>query len=118
MTTEHQEQVALFQWCRMNEKHWPELALFHAIPNGGHRHPVVAKKMKAEGTKAGILDTHLPVARRGYHSLYIEMKAKGGRLSDVQKWWIARLQAENNLVEVCYNWIDATKILKDYLSKK
>ena len=38
--TEAQEQTALFQWAKMQSGKYPELALLHAIPNGGSRHPM------------------------------------------------------------------------------
>ena len=46
--SEHDEQVALFEWAAMNRSRIPELKLMFAIPNGGHRHKAVAGKMKAD----------------------------------------------------------------------
>lgn len=52
---EANEQTALFHWAAFAAKHeHPELALMFAVPNGGHRHPVVAAKLKAQGVKAGV----------------------------------------------------------------
>ena len=80
--TEHQEQVALIHWAKMRSATLPELGLLFAIPNGGERHLFVAKKLKAEGVKPGTPDLCLPVARGGYHGLFIEMKRmKGGRVT-------------------------------------
>jgi len=31
--SEHEEQKKLFQWARLSEGRWPELALLFAIPN-------------------------------------------------------------------------------------
>lgn len=115
-TSEHQEQVTLMQWARMHEKRWPELELLHAVPNGGHRFIQVARAMKAEGCKPGVPDLHLPVARGPYHSLWIELKAKGGKLSEAQRWWIARLREAGHYVEVCFGWEDARDLLLLYLS--
>lgn len=47
--SEHQEQVALFQWAAYMEKTYPALREMYAIPNGGLRNKVVAAKLKAEG---------------------------------------------------------------------
>lgn len=89
---EHQEQVALFKWANLQSKKHPELELLLAIPNGGHRHIGVARKLKAEGVKAGVPDMFLPVKRGNYGGLWIELKKKkGGRLSENQKWWQERL---------------------------
>ncbi|MCP4524541.1 MAG: VRR-NUC domain-containing protein, partial [Aestuariibacter sp.] len=81
---EHQHQTALINWARNNERDFPELALLHAIPNGGKRGKKVAMDMKAEGLKPGVPDLCLPVARMGYHGMYIEMKTRTGRVSRVQ----------------------------------
>ena len=35
--SEHDEQVALFEWAALREAEIPELALLFAIPNGGLR---------------------------------------------------------------------------------
>lgn len=59
------------------------LEWFHAIPNGGTRGGdkrsamIAGANMKAEGLKTGVYDTHLPIARHGYHSFWIEMKKPG-----------------------------------------
>lgn len=114
--TEHEEQVLLFRWAHENEHRYPVLPLLHAIPNGGHRLKAVAGKLRAEGVKAGIPDVHLPVARNGFHSLYIEMKrTKGGRLTLDQNEMIARLRLANNQVEVCKGWEEARDVLVQYL---
>jgi hypothetical protein len=112
---EHDEQVALFRWAEMQSGGIPELALLFAIPNGGDRHPAVAAKLKAEGVKKGVPDICLPVARRGYHALYIEMKAPGGRVKPEQREWHIKLQGCENRVEVCIGWESAKDVLLDYL---
>ena len=70
--TESQEQVAFIQWADMFFNGKDEFVF--AIPNGGLRNVVVAKKMKAEGVKPGVLDLFFTLARGGYHGLFIEMK--------------------------------------------
>lgn len=117
ITTEAQEQEALFAWARMQEGKYPELALLHAIPNGGSRHPVEAKHLKAQGVKAGIPDIFLPVARQGYHGLYIELKRMtGGRLSDAQEIWIDYLREQGYKAEVCHGFDEARREIVVYLS--
>ena len=49
--TEHAIQKAVIQTCRMLEGRYPELRYILAIPNGGHRHPAVAAKLKVEGVR-------------------------------------------------------------------
>jgi hypothetical protein len=47
------EQEALFQWAAVASIHHPELALLHAIPNGGHRHKATARALQRQGVKVG-----------------------------------------------------------------
>lgn len=112
---EHQEQVALFEWAAVNEARLPELRLLFAIPNGGDRHPAVAAKLKAEGVKAGVPDTCLPVSRNGWHSLWIELKAPGGSLADTQSIWLGELNRQGHLATTCYGWLAAARRIVAYL---
>jgi hypothetical protein len=113
---EHADQVAVFEWCRMNEAQYPDLELFYAIPNGGHRHISVAKRLKAEGVKSGVLDTHLPVERGGYIGLWIEMKTEDGKVRPSQVWWMERLIEEGHMVKVARSAQEAIDILIEYES--
>lgn len=93
--TEGEEQATLFHWCEMVKGKYPELQLLFHIPNGGERRKSEAARMKAEGVKPGVPDLFLPVARGGYHGLFIEMKRREGwRISKEQETWIAALKEQ------------------------
>ena len=114
--SEHTEQVALFNWCKLMEGRHPHLALTFSIPNGGKRHIGTAKKLKASGTKAGIPDIFLPVANRhGKHGLWIELKVGKNKPTENQLWWILCLRAEGYAVEVCYGFEEAKNTIIKYL---
>lgn len=113
--SEHDEQCALFEWAARMEGRAPELALLFAIPNGGHRHPAVAARMRAEGVRAGVLDTCLPVARRDYHGAWIELKFGKNKLTAEQEAWARRLGSEGYYVTVCWSWVEAARTLLWYL---
>lgn len=112
---ESNEQIFLFQWSKLMENQHPELKLLHAIGNGGKRRLLEAVRMKREGVLAGVSDIMLPVARSGYHGLYIELKIKGGKTSDSQKWWIAEVSKQGYFAKVCYGWVEAADVIKKYL---
>ena len=112
---EHGEQEALIRRCKMSYAEYPELRLLFAIPNGGLRDKRVAAKLKAEGVRAGVPDLCLPIARKGYHALYIEMKTDRGRVSIEQRAWIEVLKKNGNQAVTCYSQEDAWEALKDYL---
>lgn len=113
--TEHQEQVALFKWADIMSKNVPDLKLLFAIPNGGLRSKVVAVKLKKEGVKSGVPDIFLPVPKDGYSGLWIELKTKKGRVTENQKWWIARLEEQGYMASVCYGWNAARTLIEGYL---
>jgi VRR-NUC domain. len=113
--TEHQEQKALFRLFKLHERRYPELALAHAIPNGGHRHAAVAAKLKAEGVRAGVPDIFIPAPRGNSHGLYVELKTKGGRVSDAQRKMMAALAGQGYACLVCYGWEPAWEEIKAYL---
>lgn len=97
---EHDIQRAFFAMIDnpATQKLHPELALFHSNPNGGHRTPAAAGKMKAEGQRPGVPDTHLPIARGGYHGLWIEFKKPGGTTSPEQAHWMTALARHGHKV--------------------
>ena len=112
---EHDEECALFEWARMNEGFYPELRLLHAIPNGGWRHKATAARLKREGVKPGVPDVCLPVARHGWHGLYIEMKVGYNKPTDNQEQWLRDLELQGYMTEVCYDWQNAANIIEAYL---
>lgn len=100
--------VRLFRYLYPNE-------IIYAIPNGGQRNAIVAAKLKAEGVLAGVPDLHIPIARNGYHSLYVEMKnGKKGVLSEHQKCVIDKLREYGHKVAVCRSVEEFEKEIKDY----
>ena len=114
--TEHEEQASLIRWAELRQAEWPELALLHAIPNGGDRHRVTAAKLKAEGVRPGVPDLCLPVPRGGWHGLYIELKTRTGRASKDQRRWIAALRRLGYRAEICRGWEAARVVIENYLS--
>lgn len=118
-TTEHEEQVALFQWAEEQTWRYPELALIYAIPNfHGRLGNLTAKHgadLKAEGRKRGVPDICLPVARGAFHGLYIELKTLTGKPSDVQLEWQAQLRAQKYRAEIAKGWTAARDLITNYL---
>ena len=114
--SEHQSQVAVFQWAKLMEKRWPELKLMFAIPNqtpgrsiGGWAY------MKAEGLRAGVPDIFLPVAHGGFFGLWIEMKSANNKPTAEQWGWIGALRLQGYQCRVCWSSAEAIAALTDYL---
>ena len=68
--SEASEQRAVVEYCDFKK-----IPVFH-IPNGGYRNKAEAAHLKAQGVRPGVPDLCVPVARHGYHGLYIEMKRR------------------------------------------
>lgn len=143
MISESITQKALIKWARTAAKNGvceaPDgrtlrlegeqreaLALLHHSRNGGMSKAENGRS-KAMGTVAGWPDLFLPLPRldtkhtAGKHfieslsgGLFIEMKAKGGRVSAAQKDVLARLEAAGYAVQVCYGYDDARAAILDY----
>ena len=114
--TESGHQKALMCWRALHVQEYPELALLHAIPNGGARDKVTGARMKAEGVKPGVSDLMLPVARGLYHGLYLEMKKPGVvKMSDAQREW-GHAVVQQGYAFACVNsWEKARDFLIRYL---
>ena len=113
--SEHNEQCAVIHWCELNKNKYHDLEMIFAIPNGGHRHISVAKKLKAEGVKPGVPDLFLPVAKNNKHGLFIEMKSYTGKVSKSQTKMISKLYGYQYEVKICHSFYEAVKEICDYL---
>lgn len=109
------EQIKLFRWVDLVLNYYPELRLLHHIPNGGSRNELEAVNLKRQGVRAGVPDLCLPVARGGYHGLYIEMKAGKNKPTEKQLWWIENLKKQGYAVSVCWGFEAARMELEKYL---
>ena len=114
--SESSEQQALIEWCNLNRLKYIGLDLLFAIPNGGSRHKLEAFRLKKEGVKAGVPDLFLPVAKKGYNGLFIEMKYGRNKLTEKQKEWIINLNLQGYKTAVCYGTEEAITVLKEYYS--
>lgn len=76
--SERQVQVSVVQFLN---RALPDDAVVYHPANGGHRHPAVAAKLKAEGVVSGVPD--LALVWRG-RAIFIELKARNGRLKKSQ----------------------------------
>ena len=122
-TKEQQEFIKWANKAAYNLGYGPEFvgAFLFAIPNGGSRHMLEAKRLKAEGVRAGVPDLMFPVPVGKYHSLFIEMKRSNGVPSDVskeQKEWHLKLINKGFAVAVAFGFMHAVQIITDYLRGK
>jgi len=108
-STEHNEQAGFIIWFR---NRYPHVLIF-AIPNGGYRDKATAAKLQVEGVVPGIPDLCVPEWR-----LWIEMKRKGGNISNQQRLIINQLLEIGHTVIVGYGAEDASRQVLDFLKQK
>ena len=114
--SEHAEQSMVIKWFRLQ---YPLLEkCLWAIPNGGMRHIRTAVKLKEEGVAAGVSDLFLMVSRGEKHGMFIEMKAKGGKLQPNQKEFLNTAIYMGYEGVVCFGFDEAKSAIKKYLSNQ
>lgn len=110
--TEHEEQCLLIKWFDLQHRD----KIIFAIPNGGQRNLLVAKKLKTEGVRAGVPDLFLAYPNRTHCGLFIEMKrAKNGKLTQAQKDMMFELEKFGYHCVVCHGFDEAKKAIEEYL---
>ncbi|MEO1945259.1 MAG: VRR-NUC domain-containing protein [Candidatus Thioglobus sp.] len=97
--TERQVQVAIAQYLDVRGLMW------YAVPNGGNRNLITAKKLQAEGVKAGVPDIALIYEGQAY---FLEVKkpktdTRAGVLSITQKAMIERIEQAGGEVGIVHS---------------
>lgn len=119
LTPETREQIALFDWLKLT----PELfAVSFHIPNEGKRNARTGYILKRMGLKPGASDVFIAKASRGFHGLFIELKALTqngvyGKPTASQMMFVENMQAQNYCAEVCNGADEAIELIKWYFQK-
>ena len=112
---EHYEQALVIQWCEDQAMRTPELRLIFAIPNQSQGSVMRGKYYKAEGQKSGVPDLFLPVARKQYHGMFIEMKSKSGRILPEQQAWAKALTEQGYYACFAFGANEAIERIMGYM---
>lgn len=114
---EDKEQQMIIKWSQQANvrKTFPELKLMFHIPNERHCDAREGKRLKLMGVKSGVPDLFLPVPKRLYHGLFIELKTTDGKPSDNQLWWQTELTKQGYLSAICYGWEKAVTLIIRYM---
>ena len=116
MGRESEEQKFIFEWATYNYKKYPELEkLMFCIPNGGSRNKLEAISLKKQGTKAGVSDLTVQVARGGYHGLWIELKVGKNKASEKQLEFIEAVRNEGYCARIVCGGLNVIELIKDYM---
>lgn len=124
--SEHDEQANFFQLVGSSFSYRADFVrmLLFSVPNGmwiGGSNPyALMNKLKAEGLQPGVSDILYLQARGEYNCLVIEMKAQDKRnskdaVTPEQAEFLATVNANGGLGEVCYGCDEALAIFKTYM---
>jgi hypothetical protein len=103
----------------------PDNSVYHHSPNEGIRHIAFRKKLKAMGMVSGWPDLELFIPKEGWRNsiekagVFIELKAKKGRMSENQKAIQRHLRMTGEHIETCYSleqvklWLNSLIKLKN-----
>lgn len=113
--SEISEQIAVFNWALWQEGTWPELKYMFHVPNGMKSKPREVAKYKKAGLKPGCPDIWLPVPRRGYGGLVIELKLPGEKPRQNQTEWLDFLGEQNFFATSCVGADETIDVIIWYL---
>lgn len=105
------ESIKLYDWIRFNKL---DDITFH-IGNERSVSPQAGAIFKRKGIKPGVSDYFIGRAKLGYHGLWIELKVKGGKVSDYQKEFLATMNREGYLSVIRWSADEAIETIKTYL---
>jgi hypothetical protein len=110
-SNEAEEQKVVIRYCDIKG-----IPIVH-IPNEGKRSARVGAEMKAMGLRPGFPDLFVPLPKKEFHGLFIEMKYGRNKLTDNQKEWLALLVKNGYACAVCYGADEAIKNIESYLKE-
>lgn len=105
-------QMAVVAWCRLQG--YPHDRLYAIENERKTLSPQQAGRRTKMGVRAGVCDLCLPIARHGFHGLYVEMKSPKGKTSEFQEQFIKEVLQEGYYATVCHSADEAIKILMNY----
>ena len=113
--SESQECDAFCEWANL----YPKIGQYLiSIPNQAlcYTNPGIRKKLTRQGVKKGIPDYFLAIPANKHSGLFIEMKVKKNVPTDNQMEWLNLLKKNGYSVFICYSWIEAAKVICQYLN--
>lgn len=124
--TEHQIQSAIVEWANhtnINKTLFKIGDFLFAIPNGGSRNILEAKKLRKEGVKKGVSDLFLALPMfdedKGVRcGLWIEVKSRNGKLSNEQIEWFNLMRLHGYECEEVRSLEGGIDVIMNYLRIK
>ena len=91
------------------------LLAFH-VPNGGKRDKREAISLNKQGVLAGVSDILILEPSGQYHGLCVELKVKGGKVSDAQELFLKRAEKRKYKGVVVWGFNELEYEVNNYLN--
>ena len=111
MKPEQVEMIIIFDWIRKQKLH---KVAFH-IANERKTTPQGGALLRRMGVLAGVSDIFLARAKNGFHGLFLEIKADGGKLSPNQIEFLKSMDTEGYDTDTCVGHKAAIQRISEYL---
>lgn len=113
--SECEEQIAAMDWLRLQH---PQIAL-HTLHIGNERKSsyYMGFLMKRMGVLAGASDLLLAWPSGQYHGMFLEVKSKTGKPTELQMQFIERMNKAGYYACVCYGAEEIINTIKWYLNQ-
>ena len=105
------EQEAVIDYCRLLS-----IPIIH-IPNEGKRSKSYASKLKRMGLAKGFPDLFIPLAKKGAHGLFVELKVGNNKTTEEQREWLSLLRDNGYAAYVCRGFQSAKNCIDEYLKE-
>ncbi len=109
-------QSAFLDWLFYNHRNIFDVTF--APSNEGRRTAKEAYFAKRRGLKPGVPDLFIPVARSGFHGLFIELKILPNKATPSQLRMMALLTLQNYRCIICYTLEAMIQVFQEYLDDK
>ena len=93
---------------------FPKLIAFHCF-NGGKRNKIEAAIYKGLGVKAGVSDIIILQPSDGYHGLVVELKAKKGKLTPNQSYFLEQCESAGYKTAVISDIGNFIEMMEEYM---
>lgn len=107
-------QISCVNWFRYQYPKYKKL-LF-AVPNGGLRTARQGKALKSEGVQAGVSDLILSIPKKGFFSLFIEMKYGERKQSKEQEDFQREIEKHGGKYIICRSFDEFEREINFYLN--
>ena len=110
--TEAQEQITVINFCDL----WGIPAVH--VPNEGKRTLANGRQLARMGLRKGFPDLFIPVAKKSYHGMFIELKRDiKCKATEQQQKWIDYLNKQGYYAVICYGADDAIRQINNYYGR-